>query len=248
MVSDPSDLPFFPKFETEMKIEDKILIIWFEPHFSQSHYNIKNCTSGSNACTLIAVLMASKCHHNKIQVNHPKKPLNYDLVHLFAISMLEGNKIHDHLKINNMLKHINLTVPEAIEFADKFTEGMTEWKSLVYMEPLSTSLYENIRPVYGEWIKQQKTRRSNNLYIILIADSRTVLFILQEDTDTVTIMDSHQHSASRGSFIGICRTNRLKSLCDWFSHTNIKSFKCDPKLYELSFLYFKRKQRKSKSY
>lgn len=69
MVSDSIDLPFFPKYEIEYVHEDKIRITWFESHFSQSHYNVHNTTKGSNACTLIAVLMASKCNQYKVVVS-----------------------------------------------------------------------------------------------------------------------------------------------------------------------------------
>lgn len=64
---------------------------------------------------------------NFFQINDPQKILNIKLIHLFALSMLEGNKIHDDLKSNNLIKHINLTVPEAIAFGGKQTEKATEW-------------------------------------------------------------------------------------------------------------------------
>lgn len=146
MVSDSIDLPFFPKYEIEYVYEDKIRITWFESHFSQSHYNVHNTSKGSNACTLIAVLMASKCNQYKVvvspilytfarwntsdyfpQINGPKKCLNIRLIQLLACSMLEGNRIHEELKLKNVLKHINLNVPEAMKFAGKQTSTMAEW-------------------------------------------------------------------------------------------------------------------------
>lgn len=59
-------LPFYPKYHTEHI--GTIRVTWFEPRFSQSHYNIHNRTNGSNACTLIAVLMAAKCYHYNVTV------------------------------------------------------------------------------------------------------------------------------------------------------------------------------------
>lgn len=41
--------------------------------------------------------------------------------------MLEGNKIHEDLKHQNVLKHINLNVPEALKFSRRQTQGLTEW-------------------------------------------------------------------------------------------------------------------------
>lgn len=70
MVSDTTlELPFFPQYETEHLCDDKLRVTWFEPNFSQSHYNVHNTTIGSNACTLIAVIMAAKCHNYNILVS-----------------------------------------------------------------------------------------------------------------------------------------------------------------------------------
>lgn len=70
MVSDNnSEIPFFPQYETLLLNEGKLRVSWFEANFSQSHYNVQNSTRGSNACTLIAVLMAAKCHQCKVQVS-----------------------------------------------------------------------------------------------------------------------------------------------------------------------------------
>lgn len=41
--------------------------------------------------------------------------------------MLEGNRIHEELKLRNVLKHINLNVPEAIKYAGNQASKMTEW-------------------------------------------------------------------------------------------------------------------------
>lgn len=44
-----------------------------------------------------------------------------------AASMLEGNRIHDDLKQQNLLKHVNLNVPEALIYSGKQTKNMIEW-------------------------------------------------------------------------------------------------------------------------
>lgn len=41
--------------------------------------------------------------------------------------MLEGNKVHETLKSKGTLDDINLTVPEAMKFAEKSVAGLTEW-------------------------------------------------------------------------------------------------------------------------
>lgn len=64
-----------------------------------------------------------------LQINDPEIHLNIRLIHLFAGSMLEGNKIHDDLKQQNLLKHVNLNVPEALIYSGKQTKNMVEWVS-----------------------------------------------------------------------------------------------------------------------
>lgn len=61
-------LPFFPKYEFELLFKDKLRVTWFEPNFSQSQYCNKSKSCGSNACTLIVVLLTMKCHLDNIQV------------------------------------------------------------------------------------------------------------------------------------------------------------------------------------
>ncbi|KAJ8954380.1 hypothetical protein NQ318_011053 [Aromia moschata] len=238
MVSDSTELPFFPKYETEYLYEEKIRVTWFESHFSQSHYNVHNTSKGSNACTLIAVLMAAKCHQYKVMINGPQKCLNIRLIQLLAASMLEGNRIHEELKVKNMLKHINLNVPEAISFGGKQTSDMIEWKSEVYMEPLAKSLFENIRKNWREWVKPDSITEQLDMYVVLVADSRTVLFLIQIKTDTVTLIDSHQHTSEKGAFIAITRRPKLKLLCQWYNDALSKFYDSEPLLYELSFFIF----------
>ncbi|ENN77360.1 uncharacterized protein LOC109537487 [Dendroctonus ponderosae] len=232
------ELPFFPQFETEHVGGGAIRVTWFEPKFSQSHYNVHNRTSGSNACTLIAILMASKCHDYNVVIKYPQENLNIRLIHLLAISMLEGNKIHEELKKKKVLKDLNLNVPEALKYTQEETYNLVEWKSSIYMERLSRSLCENIRSNYKEWLKLNK-EPNEDLYVVLIADSRTVLFLFQTKTDTISLVDSHQHSVEQGAFVAIANRDQLGHLCFWFKEVVRKCYNSDPKLYELSFLHFK---------
>ncbi|CAH1133420.1 unnamed protein product [Ceutorhynchus assimilis] len=182
------EMPFFPHYETELlgNGDANFRITWFESKFSQSHYNIYNKTIGSNACTLIAILLASKCQKYNVIIKGPQDNLNIRLIHLLAISMLEGNKIHEELKSNQVLKHLNLNVPEALKYTETHTYNLVEWRSSIYMERLSRSLHENIKNNYSEWVKLDKAPKEN-LYVILIADARTVLFIFQRKTNTVRV-------------------------------------------------------------
>ena len=59
-------IPFFPTFDYEYR--HLVHVWWFEKDFSQTLYG-KNATKGSNACTLIALITASKICKRKINVN-----------------------------------------------------------------------------------------------------------------------------------------------------------------------------------
>ncbi|KAG5893213.1 hypothetical protein JTB14_025617 [Gonioctena quinquepunctata] len=230
-------LPFFPKYETEHVYGDKLCVTWFEANFSQSHYNVQNKSKGSNACTLIAILIAAKCDQLKLTINNPEKCLNIKLILILAKSMLEGNRIHESLKLNNQLKHINLNIPEALNFAGRDTK-ITEWKSEIFMKPLAFTLYENITKNWKEWTKSTSDINQSDLYITLVADSRTVLFIIQMRSETVTLIDSHQHSTDKGAFIAVVHYTKLRYLCQFYNEVLMKFHNSMPQLYELSFLYF----------
>lgn len=60
------ELPFFPQYKTEVR--GHVIIWWFQKEFSQSHFNFRKEAIGSNACTLITVLMAAHIHYNDIKV------------------------------------------------------------------------------------------------------------------------------------------------------------------------------------
>ncbi|XP_056639726.1 uncharacterized protein LOC130447090 [Diorhabda sublineata] len=234
MILDTKELPFFPKYQIEQYYNKNLWIIWFEAKFSQSHYNIQNTNRGSNACTLIVILFAGKCNKYDILLTNPVN----SMVHLFAISMLEGNKIHDTLKQKNILKHVNLNVPEAISYGGSDISDIIEWKCLVFMEQLSKSLYKNIKSNWKQWLRADTRRRNNNLYVVLVADSRTVLFIIQFKTKTVVLIDSHLHSYTKGAFMAFTDISKLNYLCYWYSDILRKFYNSTPQLYELSFLYF----------
>ncbi|XP_018329287.1 uncharacterized protein LOC108739738 isoform X2 [Agrilus planipennis] len=125
-----SSLPFFPDFDTEYH-KHILRVTWFETDFSQSRYSFKSQPGGSNACTIIAILMAWKCHFKDINVKGPDKELNIRLIYALAHSMLEGNDIHNELKKRGSLYDINLTVPEAIKFSGLAKYGLTEWVAVV---------------------------------------------------------------------------------------------------------------------
>ncbi|XP_044751747.1 uncharacterized protein LOC123311741 [Coccinella septempunctata] len=243
MITDYEGLPFFPKYETDFLYDDKLKVTWFESKFSQSFYNYQNSANGSNACTLICIILAARCNRSREKLPIcGNKEVSPKLINIFAKSMLDGNHIHNTLKKKGMLKNINLTVPEALSFADKMACGLKEWKCMLYLEPLYTSLFQNLKTNWLDWIDGHS---HDDLYVILITDSRSVLFYFHDESDNIVLFDSHQHSADKGACLAVVKRQRLKTLCKWFAETLSVCYKCNPRLYELSFLYFEHKIEKT---
>ncbi|GJQ87050.1 hypothetical protein Trydic_g6809 [Trypoxylus dichotomus] len=234
-------LPFFPKYEYEYLFESNLRVTWFESDFSQSRFNFEKTNTGSNACTLIAVLLAARCYINKIQMHGPEKHINYFLVKALGESILEGNSIHNTLKAKGILHNINLTVPDGIKFSQMKYWGLTEWTCNLYMQRLEATLYPNMKNQWLEWTKSSIGKKYRDLFVILICDARSVLFVINDDLDTVTLIDSHQHTSERGAVIAMVARPRLKCLCQWFGRLIDTCYHSSPELYELSFLYFKKR-------
>lgn len=56
---------------------------------------------------------------------------------------------------------------------------------MLYLEPLSSTLFENMKQNIMDWMKTVHSKNHPDLYIILITEARSVLFIIQDSTDTV---------------------------------------------------------------
>lgn len=84
---------------------------------------------GSNACTLIVLLMATNVHTSNIRVDCLfTSPTKERLTELFSDAILKGNAIHQELfKAGNQSQNTNLTVPEAMEAAKLSLGTLNEW-------------------------------------------------------------------------------------------------------------------------
>lgn len=84
---------------------------------------------GSNACTLIALLMATNVHTSNIRVDCLfTSPTKEQLTELFSDAILKGNAIHQELfKTSSQSQNTNLTVPEAMEAAKLSLGTLNEW-------------------------------------------------------------------------------------------------------------------------
>ncbi|KAK4880773.1 hypothetical protein RN001_008919 [Aquatica leii] len=235
------NIPFFPQYETKLCCEDTLRITWFETAFSQSIYSYEDCVNGSNACTLIVVITAAKCHQNNIEIGGPEKPTSPKLILALAHGMLLGNSIHEDLKAQKVLSNINLTVPQAIKYSKDIVDGLKEWKSELHQMSLQNSLFKNLRRQWKKWVQRclHKNKCYVDLYVVLICDFRSVLFVFNKAHDTVTMIDSHRHMLDKGAIIATVDRIRLKAMCQWFENLILKCYNSFPQVYELSYLYFR---------
>ncbi|XP_049775541.1 uncharacterized protein LOC126235860 isoform X3 [Schistocerca nitens] len=115
--------------ETVTEIWGDVIIWWFPRDFSQSRIGDK-CT-GSNACTLIALLVAHQCYKDNINISPGEQRLSSHIITALAESIMEGNEIHRQLLQKGNLQYLNMTVPEAMAAAKSKIKFITEWVTLI---------------------------------------------------------------------------------------------------------------------
>ncbi|CAH1738846.1 uncharacterized protein LOC114122463 isoform X1 [Aphis gossypii] len=225
-----------------------IHFMWYPATFSQSRLG-NTSSKGSNACTIIALLMATNINTSNIRVNCLfTSPAKNSLTELFTDAILNGNAIHQNLfKNSSSSQNTNLTVPEAMKAGESSLGTMAEWKSSVYFNDIKINLYAEMNRYIIEWYTNPPCCQPNNLYIILIAHNKAILIVIQLDTNSVLLIDSHQHS-SHGALICQSRISKLENLCVWYSKMLCDSAGSNPNAYELSFLYFKCEKRNNKKH
>ncbi|XP_046485913.1 uncharacterized protein [Neodiprion pinetum] len=252
-----------PDADYELEHQGPVLVWWFGQNFSQSRYGdrtngktVKNRfefpnfrfrsfpAPGSNACTLIAVLVALRISQSdmKISGGHDccaQTPLSSQLIKCLADSFVQGNKIHERLLKSGELPHVNMSVPEAIQAAGKSMRSIIEWKSLVYLMDMGSSLFDQLNETVQEWYRNPPPNHSDNLFVIIIADNRSVLLTFQHTVEKVTLIDSHQH-LNRGAVVAQVDLQKLGSLCAWYLGLMKHCYNVRPSCYELSYLYFRR--------
>lgn len=88
---------------------------------------------GSNACTLIALLVANNIHVSNIKIKCLfTSPTKECLTKLFSDAILEGNAIHQDLfKESCSSTNTNLTVPEAMKAGELSLGTITEWVKII---------------------------------------------------------------------------------------------------------------------
>ena len=129
------------------------------------------------------------------------------------------------------------------------------------MQPLGLTLYKNLKAQWLEWDQSSLGQKHQHMFVVLISDARSVLFVLNEPMETVsfqfflhswfafqyldvlqiTLIDSHQHTSEKGAVVATATRQKMKHLCNWFTRVMYNCYQSTPLLYELSFLYFKRR-------
>lgn len=113
---------------------------------------------------------------------------------------------------------------------------------MIIIEPLAETLVDNLIPVIIEFEHNPPDRKRPNtdLYAVLVADGRSVLFIYQPETAKVTIIDSHAHTrCMAGAVVAQARFGDWDKLSSWFCSMLTQAFERGAFVhpYELAFLY-----------
>jgi len=225
--------------------DGSVHIWWFPTSFCQSQLGDR--VIGSNACTLITVLLAGRLHEFGILIwGYIDQPLSRMLVTSLAEAIVEGNDIHENLCKRGELFDVDMTVPEAIRAVRFKYPSLTEWieKTVLETRAIGESLTQNIRKPITEFEHNPPAdkRANSDLFIILVADTRSVLFCYQSKTSKITMMDSHCHLAcNSGAVVAQVRFSDLNQLCNWYCAMCTQVFENGTTIapYELAFLYIR---------
>jgi hypothetical protein len=229
--------------EVKADQEGGVHIWWFPEEFSQSRLGDR--IIGSNACTLIAVLLAGRIDEFQIQIwGYFDQPLNRLLVTSIAEAIIEGNEIHETLRNSGQLVDLNLTVPEALEAVVAKYPLFTEWteKTRVETRPMGDTLGDIIASTFIDWTVNPPADKKygSDLFAVLVADTRSVLFIFQPRLGKITMVDSHSHGAvMAGAVVAQVQSEDVLKLCSWFCSMYKNCFGRGEtiSLYEVAFLY-----------
>lgn len=131
------------------------------------------------------------------------------MITIFARSMLDGNRIHDTLKKKGMLKNINLTVPEALTYADKMAYGLIEWVKMI-INQLSI-LFHSIHSNYPS--KEISSTTRSNLSIFFLEN------VLNDHTSDKSVMKICPWNTSMDLICTSCvhkrLANEINRTCNW---------------------------------
>ncbi|CAD7082746.1 unnamed protein product [Hermetia illucens] len=243
-------IPFFPAYDYENV--NGVSVWWFEREFSQGQYG-KHAHRGTNSCTLITVLTAQKIAQGRIKTVTNSSRLPYEVVETFAKAILDGNANYARLYNEGKLTNVNLNIPEAMEALKKLLKNLEEWFYVHthlpvvsgYKKHASEKLFSVLRDGLDMWHMVYEDREY--LFVIMIADNRSIVLCFQKSTKTLTLFDSHQHSAENGALIAQTCWKNLIKMCEWIIHMFVEIYQTRPNVFELSFIPTKKCDSSEKS-
>ncbi|XP_023317982.1 uncharacterized protein LOC106651565 [Trichogramma pretiosum] len=217
---------------------------WFASNFTQSRY--PNNQESSQACTLICLLVSSGVAQAKLHIG----PESYNdlLTQVIAESIISGNRAYDRIMCRRLVKHHHLSVTDALKYCCPELCHMREWKWNVYHDNFEEQLVVNMNWFLEQW--DRLDWQPDYLFMVLISNGRTVLFIFPKATKSAIFFDSHGHPDPNGSHsnsgrgIVVAQTARqnLEILVEWFIFKVIRPYtNANPVNYELACLYYTRK-------
>ena len=172
--------------------ERGVNVWWLPEEFSQSRLGDREI--GSNACSLIAVLLSGRIDEFQLQIwGLMDQPLTRLLVTSIAEAIIEGNEIHETLIKSNLLPSLNLTVVEALRAVNHKYPFLVEWvdQTTLVMEPMGDTLADTLEKPFNAWTRSppQNRKINSDLYGVLVGDDKTVVFVYQPQLAKITVID-----------------------------------------------------------
>jgi hypothetical protein len=163
--------------------------------------------NGSNACTVISLLLAKTYLTNKLllQINN-SQPLSQNWIVAFISCMLGGNQAYDTFISSH--NPIYLGVVEAIPLI------RNSLGSLNYEEELTVCFIKEACAADESALSYQLSRRLGNANAAFtIINGMTITFVA-DSNGSVLVLDSHLHLPN-GALLAKCKRDDIEGLLNW---------------------------------
>lgn len=213
---------------------------WFPAHFCQSRHGDYQ-ESGSNSCTLIALIYANKlCKMPTFSQSESEMPPLAWVVIGDAIN--EGNwAYHDLIRGN-----VNISVPGAIwtiRTHDKTNFNLEEWffthvgsnpRNHLYVAREMAEIIHTTLAMFMHSVMDWE--RPRYLFAAIVADCRASMVSIDLETGIVGLIDSHPHGGAGGAVLSQCNIEFLEDLMVMFIVMLDTIYDSRPEIFEISFL------------
>ena len=163
---------------------------------------------GSNACTVISLLLAKTYLNNKaLMQQHSSKCMNQSWIITFISCMMGGNHVYD----THIFTPTYLGVQEAIPLV------RNSLGNLSYEEEVTVCFVKEPTAAEESALSSQLSRRlsSTNAAFVII-NSLTISFV-SGSGDGIIVMDSHLHFP-KGALLAKCSRNDIEHLLQWLKN------------------------------